>query len=495
MYYGFSYKMADNEPAKYFVWKSLPYGYTRAPYITKELMRPLIAKWRKLGGRVVVFYDDGMSVHKHKNTLTAIAVQMQCDLLNAGLIPGIEKCTWQPADSIDWNGLHFDFQKHELSILPKRISKTKTLIENLLSKFLDFTYREVAKMVGTINSMASVFEGKTQIFTRNLQTFVNIRHANNSKWDEPVNAEFSGLYTSMYKELLYWKSNINHQNSRPFVQLPKWIGWTDASDYACGGMIVALKHVRNSIPITADNLLLNHQNAYINLLKRTRSLTGNWPWHGVSHTVRGDYDLDMDNVDETVICFKSFTPYESAKDSNERELIGIELIVKCMTEKLERTVITLHTDNMNAAVICTKGSTKPRLNKYAVAIAKLAQSKSVKINVIWIPRILNYVADYISVLMDFMDYSIKQCHFDSICSGFGIRLDIDLFASDYNKKCEKFFSLTYSPGTVGVDAFNYDWSQYGIGWVFVPPQDDTKSHSTCYGIGIRCACYYTAMET
>jgi hypothetical protein len=279
------------------------------------------------------------------------------------------------------------------------------------------------------------------------------------------------------------------------VQLPKWIGWTDASDYACGGMIVALKHVRNSIPITADNLLLNHQNAYINLLKRTRSLTGNWPWHGVSHTVRGDYDLDMDNVDETVICFKSFTPYESAKDSNERELIGIELIVKCMTEKLERTVITLHTDNMNAAVICTKGSTKPRLNKYAVAIAKLAQSKSVKINVIWIPRILNYVADYISVLMDFMEYSIKQCHFDSICSGFGIRLDIDLFASDYNKKCEKFFSLTYSPGTVGVDAFNYDWSQYGIGWVFVPPQDDTKSHSTCYGIGIRCACYYTAMET
>jgi hypothetical protein len=116
-YYGFKYQMLDGEPERYFVWKSLPYGYTRAPYIAREIMKPLIAKWRRIGGRIVVFYDDGMSVHKDHDTLMALSVQMQCDLLNAGLIPGIEKCTWQPAVNIDWNGLHFDFREKIVSIL------------------------------------------------------------------------------------------------------------------------------------------------------------------------------------------------------------------------------------------------------------------------------------------------------------------------------------------------------------------------------------------
>jgi hypothetical protein len=40
----------------------MPYGYTRAPYIAKSLMKPLVARWRKLGCKIVVFYDDGMAV-------------------------------------------------------------------------------------------------------------------------------------------------------------------------------------------------------------------------------------------------------------------------------------------------------------------------------------------------------------------------------------------------------------------------------------------------
>jgi hypothetical protein len=80
------------------------------------------------------------------------------------------------------------------------------------------------------------------------------------------------------------------------------------------------------------------------------------------------------------------------------------------------------------------------------------------------------MADYISVLRDYTDYSIKHWAYDKICTDFDIYPEVDLFASDYNKKVSKFFSLTYCPGTLGVNSFfNYDWSQYGIGWIFVPP--------------------------
>jgi hypothetical protein len=61
-YYGFRYVMSEGKSPTNFVWKTLPYGYTRAPYIAKAIIKPLVAKWRRLGASVVVFYDDGMAV-------------------------------------------------------------------------------------------------------------------------------------------------------------------------------------------------------------------------------------------------------------------------------------------------------------------------------------------------------------------------------------------------------------------------------------------------
>jgi hypothetical protein len=56
-----------------------------------------------------------------------------------------------------------------------------------------------------------------------------------------------------------------------------------------------------------------------------------------------------------------------------------------------------------------------------------------------------------------------------VCKDFDVQLDIDLFANDVNTKCSRFFSATYCPGTLGVDAFNYHWKTFGLGWNFVPP--------------------------
>ena len=61
-YFGFTFCMSDNEEPSYFVWTSLPYGYTRAPFLAKSIMRPLILKWRKIGVLCCVFIDDGMAV-------------------------------------------------------------------------------------------------------------------------------------------------------------------------------------------------------------------------------------------------------------------------------------------------------------------------------------------------------------------------------------------------------------------------------------------------
>ena len=45
--------------------------------------------------------------------------------------------------------------------------------------------------------------------------------------------------------------------------------------------------------------------------------------------------------------------------------------------------------------------------------------------------------------------------------------DIDYFASQYNAKLPHFYSRLWCNGTLGVDAFSYDWSK-GFG-LLVPP--------------------------
>ena len=122
-FFGFMFKMEDALEPEYFVWATLPYGYTRAPFIARQRMKPLIAKWRRLGAYVVVFYNDDMAVSKDENFLQRVSLQMQCDLLNAGLVPGVGKCIWKPQQLVDWNGLTFNLADTSLAIMQKRIVK------------------------------------------------------------------------------------------------------------------------------------------------------------------------------------------------------------------------------------------------------------------------------------------------------------------------------------------------------------------------------------
>jgi hypothetical protein len=91
---------------------------------------------------------------------------------------------------------------------------------------------------------------------------------------------------------------------------------------------------------------------------------------------------------------------------------------------------------------------------------------NIDLTVSWIPRDLNNVADAISVTVDYADYEVAPASFEHICYTLGVRPITDLFANSVNRKCAVFFSATFCPGTAGVDAFNYLWSQLGLCWVF-----------------------------
>jgi Reverse transcriptase (RNA-dependent DNA polymerase) len=251
-YFGFRYEYLPGK-FSYFVWVTMPYGCTRAPYIAKQLMKPLVAKWH-----TVVFYDDGMAVADNAEFLQKLSVQMQYDLLRAGLVPGVKKCTWIPVRVIDWNGLTFDFNRKGLLIKQARIDNALLCLTQIEKDWPKVTFRDVARCTGKLNSRYPVLTEKVQIRLKMLQTIVNIRHFKNLGWDDVINVDYIPLYFHAYDEIQYWLSNLVQLNFRPFLPVrPDWVCWTDASDVAIGGCFTKMPVKNSVVPVTVDNVLLN----------------------------------------------------------------------------------------------------------------------------------------------------------------------------------------------------------------------------------------------
>jgi len=466
------YKMGDGQEHTYFVWTTLPYGYTRAPYIARQIMKPLIAKWRRLGAFVVVFYDDGMAVSDDREFLKKFSKQMQCDLLNAGLVPGVNKCIWDPRGTIEWNGLKFHLEEKYLSVMDHRVEKTLDSIYELLKVWPNVSYRDTARCLGRIVSMKPVFQGTVQLKTRMLQTIVNIRNYDNRQWDEKIKVSYAPLLVEASLELKFWLCYIVPNNGRKFcTDPPIWTAWSDASDVAVGGFVAKLNPDKgNSSILTADNWLLDAQAVFRGLRHCAQLQVDAMPWTGRDVVVRDGMDLNPLGVKKVLICHRNLDFAERAVDSNERELIAAAHLISSCIPYLRNSVLTLHMDNLNAVKICKKGSPKPRLQKYAKFIFDICESNNIVLQPVWIPRDLNNMADFLSKEIDFDDYQVSNEFFQEVCRDMGLSPEVDLFADERNTKAPKFFSLSYCQGTLGVNAFYYDWSLRGLNWIFVPPR-------------------------
>ena len=173
-------------------------------------------------------------------------------------------------------------------------------------------------------------------------------------------------------------------------------------------------------------------------------------------------------------------------------------------ELLKNSVVTLHFDNNNAAIIYGKGSPKFRLQKYAVEIDDLCLKWKFQLNTVQIPRSLNKFSDQISNCIDMDDYGVTQQFFEFCCEKFQFKCNFDRFANNLNAKTPNFNSLTSCVGSKGVDSFNYNWGQGFKNWLFPPPNRilATINHlKICGGQGLlvtpqwKAAAFYPFLST
>ena len=131
-----------------------------------------------------------------------------------------------------------------------------------------------------------------------------------------------------------------------------------------------------------------------------------------------------------------------------------------------RCTIKWYTDNEGVATIVKSESNKVHLHKLAMEIFSLSKEHDIAIDMEWIPRSDNEVADYLSKIVDFDDWGVKDSYFQTVNSIWG-PFTVDCFANSVNAKVPRFYSLFFQPGCLGVDALAFDWG--GENCWLVPP--------------------------
>ena len=458
-YFGFSYPIKGK--TVYFIWNVLPYGYTKAPYIAKHLIKPLVSNWRHKGFQVSVFFDDGFCVSSSYDELMKFSVQIQSDLIKAGLIPGLEKCVWVPSTSLSWNGLFWNFKEKELKIIDRRIASLLDELKSVASSWPNVSFRNVSKVIGMLISMYPVLCGKEQLFSRYMQTFVNIRNYHDLSWDSVICSDFAPLFVKAKSEIDFWIKNINFFNKRPFLcKPPKVLAWCDASSHAIGGIAIKMNETSNRKIFQLDDCLQvvqgnSAKHWHVDLVHHAMNFVKKWPEFGTCEKYTFHHRMLLEN--------------EKAMDSNERELMAVKGLIYGSKSMLSNNCLTVHVDNQNVETVLRKGSGKIRLHRYATEIFDFCIKNSIELNVVSIPRSINRFADMLSKSFDLEDYSVSEEFFNMAQSVSGVKCNIDRFANNFNCKLSVFNSSSFCIGTSGVDCFNYMWSPPFVNWLFLPP--------------------------
>ena len=372
----------------------MPFGLSSAPYLFTRLLKPLVKKWRTEGKSIVVFLDDGLGAAADYTKARISSLSVHADLLKSCFVPNEEKSLWEPTQVITWLDTVIDTSQCIISATDTRI---QSLLDDL-SVLLDLTHPslyQVRKLASDCGKIISL--GNCVGNVVRLMTR-NIFAVIKLCYELERNS-FSDA--GCVDELNFWKVNLVHINGVPLWPIkrkPSRIVFSDASISACGSFITLVKF---------------HQN---------------------------------------------WSDFERSQSSTFRELPAVFFLsLQAFIDSLSVRTVVWYTDNQNVARIVNLGSKVPALQRMALDIHRLCLLASVSIDMQWIPRDLNIIADDIGKFVDLDDYSFNDGVFHCLDELWGPHT-CDRFACHYNAKLPESNIRFYQPGTSGVNDSAQDWS-------------------------------------
>ena len=238
--------------------------------------------------------------------------------------------------------------------------------------------------------MSFVLGNFTKLMTKYLYASVECRLG----WDTPMNLS---SHPGTLMELKFWLDNVTRLNNKILFsyETPKVLGYSDASSFACGAIMLSCDHV-------------------------------------MTHSM--------------------WNQEEREKSSTWRELRAIHFSLESFLPMLKCRSVHWFTDNQSAVSIINNGSMKPHLPETALDIFSTYLRNNISLFPEWVPRERNTSADSISKIIDYDDWKTSEVFFSRIDARWG-PFTVDRFASSTNEKCHRFNLLFWNPGSEQVNAF------------------------------------------
>ena len=363
----------------------------------------MIKHWRTNGIKIVIFIDDGIGAAGSSFKCKAASNFVRRSIGLSGFLSNEEKSEWEPKQLAIWLGLEINTKDFALKIKDKRILKIMDKMEKMYQKECA-SAREISSIAGGLISQSIVMGSVTGLFTREMYHFI----ANCPTWDRKVE-----IPTGIYMELVFWQENLSSLNCKYLDNLSVPVCASvnsDASSVACGAIL---------------------------------------------------------KIDESIYtAHQNFSPDEIDQSSTWRELKAVLFSLRSFIPKLRNRYVNWETDNQAVPSITSKGSKKPHLQQIAVQIFNVCKQNNVNLNINWIPREENIIADEISKFIDYDDWRTTHEFFQYLEQKWG-PFTIDRFANEKNSHTRRYNALFWNPNCEAVDAFTQDWSRE-TNWV-VPP--------------------------
>jgi hypothetical protein len=168
---------------------------------------------------------------------------------------------------------------------------------------------------------------------------------------------------------------------------------------------------------------------------------------------------------------------EIKMSSTAREVIGSLRLLQATTQLfpavIKNSSIQLVGDNQAAVPAINQfRSRSTEVNDALKKIFTLCVLHGFSVSAVWKPRNLLETEDLLSRQPDASDRGMRKAIFDAICTEFGVKISVDLFASHTWHVAPSFVSLFYTPGCAASQALQLDWRllapKGGFAWIFPP---------------------------
>ena len=377
--------------------RCLCFGLSSAPRIFTKVLKPIYAWFRYHGLRCSYYIDDSLNMNKNCDTCKNSTELMSDTLQSLGFVVNKKKSILIPTQRIVFFGFILDSVLFMVFLTDEKVAKIISCSSELLDKE-SVSIRAVASFIGlVINAFYAVLEAPMHY--RSLERDKVSGLGIDKNFDRKIILSQDSL-----DELLWCLNSVRKKNGKhirpPLVQFrcccdASFLGWGCFDE---------------------------DQNKYAN---------GRW--------------------DSSV----------SDKSINFLELLAIFHAMRALYSEVSQSHIEIRCDNISAVAYVNDmgGMVSLSMDRLAKELWEWCLNRDIFISAIYIPGKDNVRADYYSRnFSDSTEWSLKQEIFNRICKQF-FQPNIDLFASDLNRKLEKYVSWFSGESSFGYDAFSMPWNE------------------------------------